>query len=75
MADLGNNWAVVAEAIQTVLRRENYPNPYEVLKALTRTNEHITKEHLYAFIDSLDIEDEIKIELKAISPYNYTGVY
>ncbi len=75
MADLDNNWAVVAEAIQTVLRRENYPNPYEVLKALTRTNEHITKDHLYTFIDSLDIEDEIKVELKAISPYNYTGVY
>ena len=75
MADLDNNWAVVAEAIQTVLRRENYPNPYEALKALTRTNEHITKEHLYTFIDSLDIEDDIKIELNAISPYNYTGVY
>ncbi len=73
-ADLENNWAVVAEAIQTILRRENYPNPYEALKQLTRTNEKITKTSIADFIDSLEISDAIKTELKAISPQNYTGI-
>ena len=72
-ADLDNNWAVVAEAIQTVLRREGYPNPYETLKALTRTNARITKESIREFIDTLDIAEEIKDELRAFSPMNYTG--
>lgn len=72
--DLENNWAVVAEGIQTILRREGYPKPYEVLKALTRTNQHITKESISDFIDALNINEEIKKELKAISPKNYTGI-
>ena len=72
--DLDNNWAVVAEAIQTILRRENYPNPYEALKGLTRTNEAITEQSISSFIDSLDVNDSIKTELKAISPSNYTGI-
>ncbi len=72
-ADLEANWAVVAEAIQTILRREAYPKPYEALKALTRTNEAITETSIQKFIESLDISDEIKIELKQITPYNYTG--
>ena len=72
--DLDNNWAVVAEAIQTVLRREGYPKPYEALKELTRTNTHITKEGISAFIDTLNIDDTIKAELKKISPHNYTGI-
>jgi adenylosuccinate lyase len=72
-ADLGNNWAVVAEAIQTILRRENYPKPYEALKALTRTNEKITAASISRFIDQLDVDDEIKAELRNISPSNYTG--
>lgn len=72
--DLENNWAVVAEAIQTILRRENYPNPYEALKGLTRTNEAITKSSIANFIDSLEVSDSIKTELKAISPNNYTGI-
>ena len=72
--DLDNNWAVVAEAIQTILRRENYPNPYEALKGLTRTNEAITEQSISSFIDSLDVNDSIKTELKAISPINYTGI-
>ena len=63
-ADLENNWAVIAEAIQTILRRERYPNPYEALKELTRSNEKITREKIHNFIDSLDITDEIKNELK-----------
>lgn len=71
--DLERNWAVVAEGIQTVLRREGYPKPYEALKALTRTGEHITKEAISRFIDSLDIDDEVKAELHAITPHNYTG--
>lgn len=66
---------VVAEALQTILRREGYPNPYETLKALTRTNEKLTRTHLDAFIDSLDISDEVKAEMKAITPRNYVGVY
>lgn len=73
-ADLDNNWAVVAEAIQTILRRENYPNPYEALKDLTRTNDKINQQSIHAFIDTLDISDALKTELKAISPENYLGV-
>jgi len=72
--DLENNWAVVSEAIQTVLRREGFPKPYEALKDLTRTNEKITKESISNFIDGLDVNDEIKDELKKISPFNFTGV-
>ncbi|MEL4307526.1 adenylosuccinate lyase [Joostella sp. CR20] len=73
-ADLENNWAVVAEAIQTILRREAYPNPYEALKGLTRTNEKINKESIATFIETLDVSDAIKAELKAITPSNYTGI-
>jgi len=74
-ADLENNWAVVAEAIQTVLRRESYPNPYEALKDLTRTNQKITATTMANFIDGLDVSAELKAELKNISPFNYTGVF
>lgn len=73
-ADLEKNWAVVAEAIQTILRREAYPSPYEALKALTRTNKGINKETIAEFIDTLEISDELKAEMKNISPQNYTGV-
>ena len=72
--DLEDNWAVVAEAIQTILRRENYPNPYESLKDLTRGNNKIDKKAIQQFIDGLKIDDEIKKELKKISPHNYTGL-
>ncbi len=72
-SDLENNWAVVAEALQTILRREGYPNPYEALLELTRTNQKITNEAISSFIDSLDLRDEVKAELKAITPLNYTG--
>ncbi len=72
--DLEKNWAVVAEAIQTILRRENYPNPYEALKALTRGNAMIDKKSIHKFIDGLKVTDDIKKELKAITPQNYTGV-
>ena len=72
-ADLEDNWAVVAEAIQTILRREGYPKPYEALKALTRTNEAITERSIQSFIDTLNVSNEIKEELKAITPYNYVG--
>jgi adenylosuccinate lyase len=72
--DLEDNWAVVAEAVQTVLRRENYPNPYEALKDLTRGNSKINKESIHGFIDSLKINATLKKELKRISPHNYTGV-
>lgn len=72
--DLENNWAVVAEALQTILRREGYPKPYEALKELTRTNTHITKESISAFIDTLNVNDAVKKELKAISPSSYTGI-
>ncbi len=71
--DLDNNWAVVAEGIQTILRREGYPNPYETLKALTRTNEKITEKSIASFIDTLEISETVKAELRAISPSNYTG--
>ncbi|MBM3402268.1 MAG: adenylosuccinate lyase [Bacteroidetes bacterium] len=73
-ADLESNWAVVAEAIQTILRREAYPNPYEALKDLTRTNKLITKEVIAQFVDNLNVSDQVKQELKAISPSNYTGI-
>ncbi len=72
--DLENNWAVVAEAIQTILRREAYPNPYEALKGLTRTNEKITQQSIASFIDTLEVSDAIKAELKVITPSNYTGI-
>jgi len=72
--DLESNWAVVAEAIQTILRREAYPNPYEALKGLTRTNEKINQNSIANFIDSLEVSNEIKTELKAITPSNYTGI-
>ncbi|MFO7852727.1 MAG: adenylosuccinate lyase [Bacteroidota bacterium] len=71
--DLDNNWAVIAEAIQTILRREGYSRPYEALKELTRTNEKITRGSLLTFIEKLDVNDSVKEELKAISPFNYTG--
>ena len=73
-ADLEKNWAVVAEAIQTILRREGYPNPYEALKELTRTNSVINAKSIASFIDTLNVNDVIKTELKAISPSNYTGI-
>ena len=73
-ADLEKNWAVVAEAIQTILRREGYPNPYEALKELTRTNSVINAESIASFIDTLTVNDTIKTELKAITPSNYTGI-
>ncbi len=73
-ADLENNWAVVAEAIQTILRREGYPNPYEALKELTRTNDVINQEAIHRFVDQLEIDSKIKAELKTISPFNYTGL-
>lgn len=72
--DLENNWAVVAEAIQTILRREGYPKPYEALKDLTRTNTHVTKDTIAEFVNNLNISEEVKIELKNITPSNYTGV-
>ncbi len=72
--DLENNWAVVAEAIQNILRREGYPNPYEALKGLTRTNEKINKKSIASFIDTLEVSEEIKNELKQITPSNYTGI-
>lgn len=73
-ADLDRTWAVVAEAIQTILRREAYPYPYEALKSLTRTNQQMTEETIHAFIQSLDVSDGVKAELMAITPANYTGV-
>ncbi len=72
--DLENNWAVVAEGIQTILRREGYPEPYEALKALTRTNERITKESIGQFIDTLEVNEQVKEELKRITPHNYMGI-
>ncbi len=73
--DLENHWAVVAEAIQTILRRESYPNPYEALKELTRTNSTITKESMHQFIKELDVADEIKEEMLKITPQNYIGMF
>jgi adenylosuccinate lyase len=72
--DLDNTWAVVAEAIQTILRREAYPHPYEALKALTRTNEKMTPETIHNFIEQLNVSEEVKAELRAITPHNYTGI-
>ena len=73
-ADLEDNWIIISEAIQTILRREGYSNPYESLKELTRKNSSITKENLHKFIDSLDVSEKIKNELKVITPSNYTGI-
>lgn len=73
-ADLDGSWAVVAEAIQTVLRREGYPHPYETLKALTRTNAAVTHEDIAGFIDTLNVDERVKAELRNITPYNYTGI-
>ncbi len=73
-ADLEDNWAVVAEAIQTILRREGYPKPYEALRDLTRTNSEITETSIKEFIDTLNVSDAVKDELKAVSPYNYLGI-
>lgn len=73
-ADLDDTWAVVAEAIQTILRRETYPHPYEALKALTRTNQKMTEETIHEFIQGLNVSDTIKAELMAITPHNYTGI-
>jgi adenylosuccinate lyase len=72
--DLEDNWAVVSEAIQTVLRREQYPNPYEALKELTRGNAAITKDSIHRFIETLSVSAAIKKELKKITPHNYTGI-
>jgi adenylosuccinate lyase len=72
--DLDRNWAVVAEAIQTVLRRESYPQPYEALKALTRGKAAITKHDIHEFIETLKVSAKVKKELKAITPHNYIGV-
>ncbi len=73
-ADLDNTWAVVAEAIQTILRREAYPHPYEALKALTRTNKKMTEETIHEFIKELNVNDAVKAELMAITPHSYTGI-
>ena len=73
-ADLDSNWAVVAEALQTILRREGYPKPYEALKALTRTNEHITEQSIHDFIEALSVSQEVKDEMRRITPHNYTGL-
>jgi len=73
-SDLENNWSIIAEAIQTILRRENYPNPYEVLLNLTRKHGGISKDSFHTFIDELNVPDRVKTELKSISPFNYTGI-
>ena len=73
-ADLDQNWSIVAEAIQTILRREKFPNPYEVLKEFTRTKTVINKKIIHEFIDGLELRDEIKDELKEITPFNYIGI-
>jgi adenylosuccinate lyase len=73
-ADLEENWAVVAEAIQTILRREGFPKPYEALRDLTRTNSKITEESIAEFVENLPISTELKSELRAITPFNYTGI-
>lgn len=73
-SDLENNWAVVAEGIQTILRREGYPKPYEALKDLTRTNDQVNEQTIAAFVDGLNVSDDIKAEIKAITPWNYTGI-
>ncbi|MFM7813827.1 MAG: adenylosuccinate lyase, partial [Flavobacteriales bacterium] len=73
-ADLQSNWAVVAEAIQTILRRENFPNPYDALKSLTRGKSAINQADLHAFVNELDVSDAVKEELRNVTPFNYTGV-
>jgi adenylosuccinate lyase len=73
--DLENNWAVVAEAVQTILRREGYPEPYEALKELTRTNAKIDEESIHKFIKNLNVSDNVKNELLKITPFNYTGIF
>jgi adenylosuccinate lyase len=72
-SDLDSNWAVVAEAVQTILRREGFPKPYEALLDLTRTNQKITADSIRSFIESLDVSEAVKAELRAITPFNYTG--
>ena len=72
-SDLDDNWAVIAEGIQNILRRENYPNPYEALKMLTRTHDKITADSLREFINELDVSDELKAELSSLTPFTYTG--
>jgi adenylosuccinate lyase len=72
--DLNNNWAVIAEGIQTILRKEGYPNPYEALKNLTRTNSSIDREAIQKFIEQLDVDENVKSQLKTITPFNYTGI-
>ncbi|HRR62830.1 MAG TPA: adenylosuccinate lyase, partial [Paludibacteraceae bacterium] len=72
--DLENNWEVVTEAIQTILRREGYPEPYEALKSLARTNQPITKKTIHDFIENLDVNENVKEELHKITPFNYTGI-
>ena len=74
-SDLEDNWAVIAEAVQTILRREAYPNPYEALKELTRTNSAMTKKDFEKFIDALKVDKKVKDELRKLSPFNYTGVH
>ena len=74
-ADLDNTWAVVAEAIQTILRREAYPHPYEALKALTRTNKKMDEQTIHEFVQGLDVSDCVKAELMSITPHNYTGIF
>jgi adenylosuccinate lyase len=73
-AELEENWAVISEAIQTILRRESYPKPYEALKELTRTNEKITHDSISRFIETLDVPEKIREELRALTPFNYLGV-
>src|SRR5690606_30320979 len=73
-ADLENNWAVIAEGIQTILRREGYPKPYEALKDLTRTNEKVNETTIANFINNLEVSESIKSEMKSITPWNYTGI-
>ena len=72
--DLNANWAVVAEAVQTILRKEGYPNPYEALKELTRTNTIINRDAIQQFIAGLDVDESLKAKLKTITPFNYTGI-
>jgi adenylosuccinate lyase len=72
--DLEDNWAVVAEAIQTVLRKENYPNPFEALKSLTRKNEKVTKKDFEEFINTLNVSETVKARLRTITPFTYTGI-
>ena len=72
-ADLDNMWSVVAEALQTILRREGYPKPYETLKALTRTNDVVDEKRIHEFIDTLNVSDAVKAEMRAITPHTYTG--